>query len=155
MQWHGRQGDQPHVSYTLNFTNDGSATGGVDYTDVLGDVLDDAAIGGLTVVPEGALTTATLPNGTLRILGSLAPNQTAQIRYTVKVKQDGDRVSVGADGGLRKDLLFNRLAPTGAMTSTCGEGVVVCTQNSISSWTLVKAAVPASDAYVTPGDVVT
>ncbi len=142
-------------TYTLNFTNNGNTTGEVDYTDDLADVLDDATLGAVTVLPAGALTVFTSPNGTLRIRGSLTPTQTAEVSYTVTVKPDAERRGFTAAAGLRKDLLANKLAPTGAANPTCEVGLVVCTHNPVSSWTLVKTAAPASGAYVSPEDVVT
>lgn len=142
------------VTYTLAFTNDGSAKGEVDYTDDLTDVLDDAVLGAVTVVPPDALEADTSTNGALRIRGSLAPGQTAQVNYTVEVKTDAGRAA-DAMPGLRTNLLANMLAPTGTTNPTCGEGLVDCTQNPVSSWTLAKTASPEAGDYVSPGDVIT
>ncbi len=143
------------VTYTLVFSNTGKTTGAVDFTDDLADVVDDAALGLVSVAPTGALTANVSPNGAVRIVGSLIPSQAVTVSYTVQVKPDGERGGTNAGAGSQKDLLSNVLAPTGTENPECGMGLVVCTENPVSSWTLVKAAAPASGEYVIPRDVLT
>ncbi|RMB62141.1 hypothetical protein EAX62_06100 [Tessaracoccus antarcticus] len=141
------------LAYTLVITNSGKATGSVDFTDDLTDVLDDATVGAITATPAGVLTAVRSPGGLVRITGSLNAAQSVTLTYPVKVKPDSQRPSVPT-AGLRKDFVGNRLAPTGAVNPVCGVGLVVCTDNPVSSWSLAKSATPATGQYVTPGDVV-
>ncbi len=140
------------IPYTLVITNSGQTTEDVDFTDYRGDVADDASLGDITIVPVGLLT-AVVSGDTVRIRGSLEPSQTVTISYTAKVKKDTERAGTGP--GVQKDLLSNVLAPTGIVGPVCGVGLVVCTQNPVSSWAVSKAATPASGGYVAPRDVVT
>ncbi|MFF3089657.1 hypothetical protein ACFVRB_32140 [Streptomyces nojiriensis] len=94
------------ITYRLTVRNTGTVAANGDFTDDLGDVLDDAAF-----VP-GSLTSTTgsaaLAGNTLTWTGTLAPGNTATVTYKVKVNSPdtGDR------------SLVNYAAPT-APGGTC------------------------------------
>lgn len=142
------------VRYTLVITNSGQTTEDVDFTDYRGDVADDAILGNITMVPDGLLT-AVVSGDRVRIRGSLEPSEAVTISYTARVRKDTERADTSPGPGVQKDLLSNVLAPTGIVDPVCGAGLVVCTQNPVSSWVVSKAATPASGGYVAPRDVLT
>ncbi|GAA3893882.1 hypothetical protein GCM10022381_39410 [Leifsonia kafniensis] len=140
------------VTYTLKFTNTGSAPVPVDYTDSLNNVLDDATWQGAAVVtPAGGLTVvrATTPINKLTITGSVLAKSTVTVSYTVVVKS-------GTTGDA---VLKNVLAPTTTTPPTdCvpTDPTVLCTTHPITgSYSMKKVSVPATGAIVSPGDVIT
>ena len=80
------------VTYTLTFTNDGTAPASVDRVDDLSGVFDDASFvaDSIVVDPDGALT-ATLDGDLLTITGSVAAGVTVTVSYQVSVLPDGER----------------------------------------------------------------
>ncbi len=134
------------VTYTLTFTNSGDAAGTVDHTDNLAAVLDDADLTGAPVSSDPALVPSSGEDGTVRVTGTLAPDQTVTVSYTVTVKPDGDR----GDNQLR-----NVVAKTGTTDPECGEDGVDCTEHSIGELDDWKAVDPASGTTVRPGTVLT
>jgi fimbrial isopeptide formation D2 family protein/uncharacterized repeat protein (TIGR01451 family) len=72
------------LRYTLTFTNTGAGAATVDYTDHLGDVLDDATI---TRAPSSDVDSIELDlsGETLTVGGSLAAGKTATVTYSVTV----------------------------------------------------------------------
>lgn len=113
------------VTYTLTFTNRSTdpdaAPVGVDYTDHMADVLDDAD---LTAQPETSHDdlTAAVDGDTIRVTGSIPPGETRTVIYTVTVK---------AHDELGNQLLGNVVAVTGE-APTCAEGTALCTEHGVS-----------------------
>jgi fimbrial isopeptide formation D2 family protein/uncharacterized repeat protein (TIGR01451 family) len=72
------------LRYALTFTNTGAGAATVDYTDHLGDVLDDATI---TSAPSSDVDSIELDlsGETLTVGGSLAAGKTATVTYSVTV----------------------------------------------------------------------
>ena len=77
------------ITYTLTFTNTGSAAATVDTTDDLSEVLDDATlIDGPN--PENGLS-ANRNGDELAIAGSVPAGESLTVTYTVEVKAFGDQ----------------------------------------------------------------
>ncbi|WP_198677508.1 CshA/CshB family fibrillar adhesin-related protein [Leucobacter luti] len=142
------------VTYTLTFTNDGSAPGPVSYWDGLQDVLTYASLeGDIVVAQEGESTlTAVLnePEDRIDIAGTLAAGQTATVTYTMRLAAElphGARVTnyLIEEGGT-----FNMAA--------CfpGEGMI-CTDHPavMPGLDVSKSADPASGTEVREGDEIT
>lgn len=130
------------VTYTLSFTNIGEATGPVDYTDHLDEVLDDAE---LTVAPassDPALVPSSGADGMVRVTGSLAPGQTVTVSYTVTVKPDGER----GDNELR-----NVVAKSDNDNRDCDTFGVECTNHPVGELSSWKTVDPASGVTLAPG----
>ncbi|GAB3598316.1 CshA/CshB family fibrillar adhesin-related protein [Microbacterium tumbae] len=120
------------IVYTLTFVNSGEAAGPVDYTDDLADVLDDATLTAGPTTSDDALEVAQ-DGDTLRVTGSLDPDQTVTVAYTVTVNADADR---------ENNRLGNVLAPTGVTDPECGDDGVSCTEHPVpllESWKSVEA----------------
>ena len=76
------------VTYTLTWTNDGTAAGVVDSTDDLSGVLDDAdLVAGPTSSDPGVVAVRT--GNTLRVTGPIATGATVTVTYKVRVKASG------------------------------------------------------------------
>ncbi|WP_067197675.1 DUF7927 domain-containing protein [Microbacterium sp. XT11] len=132
------------VTYTLTFTNRGEAAGPVDHTDDLADVLDDATLTAGPAASDAALQVVR-DGDTLHVTGSLAPDQTVTVTYTVTVNADDDR---------ENNRLGNVLAPTGTVDPECGDEGVSCTEHVVpllQSWKSVEA----DTAPVAAGTVLT
>jgi hypothetical protein len=134
------------LTYTLQFTNNGTATGDVAYDDVLGGVLDDAEIvdGPESVGPDPLEVTA-ITDGRFSITGTLPPGGRGEVTYTVRVLPDGER---------NDNLLANFLVTTGgdAPNQCTGDD---CTVNYVPEIVDDKEASPDSRTTVLPGDEVT
>lgn len=121
------------VTYTLTFGNSGGAPGAVEYTDHLGDVLDDATLDGLPATSDPALTAELATADTLSIEGILAAGQTVTVSYVVTVLADGERAD---------NRIGNVLAPSDVEDPECGDAGVSCTENPIpllDAWKTVEA----------------
>ncbi|MGK9221337.1 CshA/CshB family fibrillar adhesin-related protein [Microbacterium sp. SA156] len=119
------------VTYTLEFRNDGTAAGGVDYVDDLSGVLDDAA---LVDDPSSAVLDAVIDGDALRVSGTLEPRQVTTVAYTVEVGQDGARGD---------NRLANVLAPSDLEEPSCDDALVSCTEHPVpelASWKSVEAS---------------
>ena len=120
------------VTYTLTFANEGEATGPVDHTDDLADVLDDATLVTAPTSSDGALVASAVTDGSFTVTGSLAPGQSVTVSYTVSVDPDGERGD---------NLLGNVLAPTGTTDPQCEDDTVSCTEHPVAqlvSWKSVE-----------------
>ncbi|MDI6022186.1 hypothetical protein QBL02_01355 [Leucobacter sp. UT-8R-CII-1-4] len=77
------------VSYSLTFVNRSknpdAAPVGIDYTDDMSDVLDDADLIG-TAVSSDPDVTVTTSNTKIRVVGAVASGKTVTVTYTVQVK---------------------------------------------------------------------
>jgi len=118
------------LTYTLAFTGT-SAGGPVNRVDNISGVLDDATI---VLPPESSdpvLTVTDGSNGLIGITGTLKPDQTVTVTYTVKVKPDGQRGD---------DVLDNFLLDPGETPpATCEPSNDHCTTNPVTSLTLAAA----------------
>ena len=76
------------VTYTLSWTNDGTAPGVVDSTDNLAGVLDDADVVTEPTSSDPAVT-ATRTGNLLRVVGPIADGDTVTVTYVVRVKPAG------------------------------------------------------------------
>ncbi|TDE11426.1 LPXTG cell wall anchor domain-containing protein [Jiangella asiatica] len=79
------------LTYTLTFTNTGSAAGQVDKVDNLTHVLDDADVTSPPVASDPALSVSAIENGQFTITGTLQPDQTVTVTYQVTLRPDGER----------------------------------------------------------------
>ena len=79
------------VTYTLTWKNDGTASGQVDSTDDLSDVLDDADLTDGPTSSDAGVTATVSEDDELRVVGDIAANETITVTYTVEVKPDGER----------------------------------------------------------------
>ncbi|MFC5731586.1 MULTISPECIES: CshA/CshB family fibrillar adhesin-related protein [Nocardioides] len=99
--------------YTLTFTNNGTAAGGVSRNDYVGMMLDDASIiAGPTVSGQGDLS-ASVNDDLIEVRGTLGPGDVATVTYTVRVKPDAQRAADGGD-----DMLGNFLIAPGSTPPT-------------------------------------
>lgn len=130
------------VTYTLTFTNVGEAAGAVDYTDNLAAVLDDADLTGAPTSSDPTLVPSAGDDGTVRVTGTIAPDQTVTVSYTVTVKPDGER----GDNQLR-----NVVAKTGTPDPQCGDTGVSCTEHPVGELDDWKTVDPASGTTVQEG----
>ena len=125
------------VTYTLTFenvsTNPDAAAAAIDYTDHLGDVLDDATLTNGPVSSDAAVT-ATRSGNTIRVTGAVASGDTVTVTYTVVVKaydQQGNHA------------LGNVIAITGE-DPVCAAGSPLCTRHELT---------PPPPLAVTGGDI--
>ncbi|MGM7699089.1 GEVED domain-containing protein [Microbacterium sp. A84] len=144
------------VTYTLSWTNSGLATGPVDSTDDLSDVLDDGEITSDPVVDEAHADAITanlnLDAQTIRVTGDLAPGETATVTY---------QVTIGADGDRGNNIAGNVLTPD-VPPYVCEEEAAECdpfvpptTEHPIGELDDWKTVDPASGSTVQAGQVVT
>ncbi|WP_162622954.1 DUF7927 domain-containing protein [Microbacterium suaedae] len=132
------------VSYTLTFTNTGEASGAVDYTDDLTEVLDDADLTGAPVSSDPALLATDGADGLIRVTGELAPSQLVTVTYTVTVGPDGDR----GDNQLRNVVVETGEEPP----ADCEPGR--CIEHPIGELDDWKSVDPASGSTLRPGETV-
>ncbi|WP_166408939.1 DUF11 domain-containing protein [Labedella phragmitis] len=122
------------LTYTLTFTNSGNATGAVDHTDHLADILDDATVTGGPMSSDAGVT-ATLDGETIAIAGTIAAGASVTVTY---------EVTVGADGERGDNLLGNFLVPGDEVPpAECVEDSPLCTENPIGElhdWKTVEAS---------------
>jgi len=130
------------VTYTLTFSNMGTAPGAVDYTDHLEAVLDDAD---LTVAPTSSdptLSVTTGEDGRVVVTGLLDPEQTVTVSYTATVRPDGERGD---------NLLRNVVAKSETPDPECGDDGVECTEHPVGELDYWKTVDPASGTTLQPG----
>jgi uncharacterized repeat protein (TIGR01451 family) len=140
------KGDE--LSYTLTFTNDGTADVEVDHTDDLSGVLDDANVIVDPSAEEGLLDLD--QDGTdIGISGTLEPDETETVTYAVQVLPRDERGD---------DTLTNFLLADGQEPPTNGacdpEGEIACTANPVEGEIEVVKSVDA-DGPVSGGDTLT
>jgi uncharacterized repeat protein (TIGR01451 family) len=75
------------LTYTLTFTNNGTAPGAVNKVDNLSQVLDDAKVVSAPESSDPALTVSDISGGAFTIQGWLQPDQTVTVTYSVKVRK--------------------------------------------------------------------
>lgn len=127
------------VTYTLTFVNEGEATGPVDHTDDLADVLDDATLVTDPAASDGTLVASAVTDGSFTVTGSLAPGQSVTVSYTVSVDPDGQRGD---------NLLGNVLAPTGTTDPQCEDDAVSCTEHPVAQLVSWKSVEPDATPVV-------
>jgi fimbrial isopeptide formation D2 family protein/uncharacterized repeat protein (TIGR01451 family) len=138
------------VSYTLHFTNTGTAIGTVSREDALDGVLDDADVTTVPTSSDAALEASSVVDGRFAVTGALEPGQTVTVTYTVTVRGDGDRGD---------DQLANFLVDPGDEAPT--ECVVTdperpdCTVNYVSNIVATKSSDPKSGSDVKQGENIT
>jgi len=135
------------LTYTITATNAGTATGVLDYIDDLSGVLDDAAMG--EIQPSAGLTVHLYPNNDMIIQGSLEPDQTETVTYTVTIKPDGQR----GDSKLFNDV-FAADTPADERPDPANppEDCPACTMTGTAGLTVVSSADPTEVS--TPGDTI-
>ncbi|WP_114558938.1 DUF7927 domain-containing protein [Desertihabitans aurantiacus] len=137
------------LTYTLTFSNEGSAAGAVDRVDDLTHVLDDAEV---TVAPEAsdeALEVSGIEDDRFSITGELAAGQTVTVTYTVVVR---DALELG-DGRVANFLLDPSDEPPAE--PVCDEGDDDCSTNPIPNPVQTKSVDPESGSDVVPGQELT
>lgn len=147
------------VTYTLSWKNDGLASGPLDSTDDLSDVLDDGALTSPPVVDAAHTDTVTakLEGKAIRVTGNLAPGETTTVTYQVTVGADGTRGNNEAVNVLTPDVP-PYVPPTG-----CTEGAPNCpgpfipptTEHNVSELHAWKTVNPASGTSLVAGQDVT
>lgn len=137
------------LTYTLTFSNEGSAPTTVDSVDNLTQLLDDAVVIEAPKASGVALSVTPVTNGKFGITGTLDPGKSVTVSYRVKV----NAVDKLGDGILANHLLkpgenppASPNCPTGSTTSTC---------NPVSDITAVKSVDPQDGGTVKDGDVLT
>ena len=136
------------LTYTLTFQNTGYIDAPVDYMDDLSGVLDDATVLTGPSVDDGLLV-ATLTGDDLDITGTLEPDESETVRYTVQVRPRAER----GDDTLSNFLLTGTQQPP--VNGACDpSGTIPCTANPVAGDIDVTKAVDA-DGEVKDGQTVT
>ncbi|MVA75080.1 DUF11 domain-containing protein [Auraticoccus sp. F435] len=133
------------LTYTLTFSNEGSAAGGVERVDDLTHVLDDAEITSDPVVSDDALSVSALTDDRFTVTGELAPGQTVTVTYTVTVLDPDEQ----GDSQLANFLLDPSDETPEEPVCTDGED---CTSNPVSDVSVVKTVDPTTGTEVQQGD---
>jgi len=127
------------LTYTLTFSNQGTAAGTVDYVDIMSGLLDDASVGPFTAT--GDLTAYLYSNHDMIVTGSLEPGETQTVTYTATVKPDGARGD---------SVIFNALVSADTpldfrpTPTTAPEDCPTCTLTQVAGLAVVTTATPAS-----------
>jgi uncharacterized repeat protein (TIGR01451 family)/fimbrial isopeptide formation D2 family protein len=136
------------LTYTLTFTNDGTAAGSVDRVDDLTHVLDDADVTTQPTASDPSLAVSAIENNRFSITGELQPGQTVTVTYAATVKA----ADVLGDAQVANFLLNPGEQPPAE--PTCGDGED-CTFNPVSDVTVTKTADPDNGTAVKDGQEVT
>lgn len=136
------------LTYTLTFRNLGGRPVPVDWTDHLGDVLDDATLVSAPAVDGDAhgLTVSPVTGQAFTVSGDQDALSTVTVTYQVKVKAKGRGDSVLTNFLMEDD----ETPPNG----TCDPEQEICTENPVGEFSVVKSSDPASGTTVEEGDVV-
>ncbi|WP_114558731.1 DUF7927 domain-containing protein [Desertihabitans aurantiacus] len=137
------------LTYTLTFTNEGTAAGQVDRVDDLTHVLDDAEVVEGPVSSDEALSVSELADDRFSIVGELQPEQTVTVSYTVRVDETDE---------LGDAVLANFLLDPSEETPTdpvCEEGDQDCTTNPTTTIVDSKSASPEDGSTVASGEEIT
>ncbi|WP_158548096.1 DUF7927 domain-containing protein [Desertihabitans brevis] len=137
------------LTYTLTFTNEGTAAGAVDRVDDLTHVLDDAEVVEGPVSSDEALSVSELADDRFSITGELAAGQTVTVTYTVGVNEAGEL----GDAVLANFLLDPTDPPN--PDPVCEEGDEDCTTNPTTTIVDSKSASPEDGSTVTSGEEIT
>lgn len=137
------------VTYTLSWTNDGTAAGVVDSTDDLGGVLDDATIVREPVSSSAALTVARTGDR-LRVEGAIPAGATVTVTYRVRVKPFGSH----GDNRLA-NVLAQDTPQVDCATLPCTPVPPPTTQHPVGDLEDWKTVDPTSGTSVRAGDRLT
>jgi uncharacterized repeat protein (TIGR01451 family)/fimbrial isopeptide formation D2 family protein/LPXTG-motif cell wall-anchored protein len=128
------------VTYTLSWTNSGTAAGVVDSSDDLSRILDDATI--TTEPVSSSPDVSAVRNGpALTVTGPIAAGATVTVTYQVTVNADGDRGD---------NRLANQLIPDNPNVTPPPE-----VEHPIGELSDSKSVDPASGTTVRPGQTLT
>jgi len=139
------------LTYTLHFTNTGTAVGTVSKVDDLTHVLDDADV---TTEPVATSDSWTVGRDAQRISiqGDIAPGETVTVAYTVTVKASGDR----GDEIMANFLLDPDTAPPADPVCEAVDGQRAdCTVNPVGDIRPSKSVDPESGTAVKDGQKLT
>lgn len=142
-----------NVRYALNFTNEGDTPEAIDYTDYLGDVLDDAEWTADPAPVQGLNLVIDPDTKTMRVTGTVPANTLRSVYYDLRAtgltEGDGTMLNVLA--------ATSPTPPTMPVSCLPGDEVdVICTQHQIvDSFTLTKVSEPESGTAVFVGDEIT
>jgi uncharacterized repeat protein (TIGR01451 family)/fimbrial isopeptide formation D2 family protein len=138
------------LTYTLHFTNHGTAPGAVDNVDDITQAVDDATVASQPASSDPALTvTAFGSDNRSAITGSLAPGQTVAVTYQLKVNDP--------DAG--DNILANFVqkpsdpAPTSPDCTPTDPQHPQCTSNPVGLLQVTKSVNPQNFSDVHAGDV--
>lgn len=145
------------ITYTLTFTNEGQATGDVNTTDDLTDVLDDGTITSDPVVDDAHADEITAvfdaDAQTIVIAGPLAPGETATVTYEVTIGADGERGdNVARNVATPEVPPF--VPPADCDPVDCPPFVPPTTEHPIGELVMDKSVAPASGTTVDAGQQV-
>lgn len=154
------------IQYRLtfdNFTGTAAATG-IDYTDYLADILDDATVTTApAVTPAGGISVANVGDD-YRLTGSVAAGQTRTVTFSVTVKANATNAVARAAGSgpsatpvVKGYRLNNYLVkagdplPTADCAAPAPGAQPLCTTNPIRAWSVRKDSQPEDGAMIHSG----
>lgn len=135
------------LTYTVTVRNAGQGAGVVDREDVLGDVLDDAALRSAPVVTpaDAGVQVGPVTDGRFAITGALGAGAEVTITYQVEVLPDARR-SAGSQA-------VNWLVEPGtAPDRACRTEDPACTATGLPMLSVTKTSDPESGSHLEPGD---
>ncbi len=153
------------IQYRLLFDNSTgtAAATGIDYTDHLADLLDDATLTtSAAVTPAGGLSVAST-GGNYRITGSVPTGQSRTVTFSVTVKANATDAVARAEGSpssspvVKGYRLNNYLVKAGDPAPTANCAVPApgeqprCTTNPIRAWSVRKDSQPEDGAMIHSG----
>ncbi len=146
------------ITYTLSFTNQGQATGDVNTTDDLSDVLDDGTVTSDPVVDAAHADSVTAvfdaDAQTIEITGPLAPGETATVTYEVTIGEDGER-----GNNVARNVATPQVPPfeppADCEPADCPPFVPPTTEHPVGELVMDKTVDPASGTAVDAGGQVT
>jgi fimbrial isopeptide formation D2 family protein len=140
------------LTYTLHFTNRGTADGTVDKVDDITHVADDATVVSQPTSSDPALTvTPFAADNRATITGTLAAGQTVTVTYQVTVNDPDSGDSVLANFLLKP----GDPTPTDPTCAPADEQLPDCTSNPVGVLEVTKTVDPANFSDVQGGDTLT
>ena len=136
------------ISYTLSWTNDGTAPGLVDATDDLSGVLEDAII---TTDPASSDpdVTASVDEGSLRVVGPIGIGATITVTYAVTIRPDGEHGDNILGNVLVQDVAAELLCDA---DGDCLPPAPPATEHPVGELDAWKTVDPVSGTTVRAGD---
>jgi fimbrial isopeptide formation D2 family protein/uncharacterized repeat protein (TIGR01451 family) len=139
------------LTYTITFSNDGTAAADVDgWTDDLAGVLDDAKITSGPTASNDDLTVSDVTGGNFTVNGTVPAGKSYTVKYTVTVLPDGQR----GDDRLNNFVVKPGDTPPGP-DDECVDGDPLCTSNPVPQIDVTKTVDPQDGSTVQPGQVLT